>query len=129
MGSSSIIKKESNIGGEWFTAANKGSRVQILEPGYRLIPGKIATDFTQQEEVLENLNEIVNQLLQKNGENKIYVNSTCTKVDNIDDKVFIHSCLEIKDQTTTTTSSLSETTAQGSSIAHRRVHKAQNSLP
>ena len=84
-----IIEKESNIGGVWFTAANKGSRVQILEPGYRLIPGKIATDFTQQEEVLENLNEIVNQLLQ-NGENKIYVNSTCTKVDNIDDKVFIH---------------------------------------
>ena len=47
-----VVEREGDVGGVWRYFANEGSRVLVSEPGYRLIPDRLLTDFTQKHDIL-----------------------------------------------------------------------------
>eukprot|EP00947_MAST-08B_sp_MAST-8B-sp1_P000195 g195.t1 len=78
-----LYEREAGVGGVWRTFANSGSRVQVVEPGYRLLPDKPATDYTTRDEVVRLLEETLQRIEARNGSIKFGV--TVELVRKIDD--------------------------------------------
>jgi len=56
-----VLEKQSALGGVWSSHANKSSRVQIPEPGYRVQSDRPMSEFTEQGELLDELELLCSQ--------------------------------------------------------------------
>merc|ERR1712023_540435 len=62
-----LLEREAASGGVWRYFANDGSRVQVPEPGYRLIPERTLTNFTEKGEVLDALADGIDMIRAAGG--------------------------------------------------------------
>lgn len=63
-----LLEKRDTPGGVWNYFANEGSRVQVAEPCYRLIPEKLLSNFSEVGEVVTTLEEAVAEIRAGRGE-------------------------------------------------------------
>eukprot|EP00928_Gymnodinium_smaydae_P054557 TRINITY_DN38305_c0_g1_i1.p1 TRINITY_DN38305_c0_g1~~TRINITY_DN38305_c0_g1_i1.p1 ORF type:complete len:561 (-),score=81.37 TRINITY_DN38305_c0_g1_i1:238-1815(-) len=80
-----LLEREAGVGGVWRYFANEHSRVQICEPGYRLIPGRLLSDFTLKNEVISALEDTAAMIESRDG--KVVFGSRVEKVLNRGDYV------------------------------------------
>jgi cation diffusion facilitator CzcD-associated flavoprotein CzcO len=82
-----LLERERTIGGVWFYFANDSSRVQVAEPGYRVVPEKLLADFTPKDEVLGALKEAIEEIIALGGE--LVLEATVFNVLNRGDDVLV----------------------------------------